>query len=52
MLVLGIHWTILVANGSDPPTLPLRIFAPLLTGFIVGFIAWLIAIFRRFRKPE
>jgi Protein of unknown function (DUF1648) len=52
VLVVGIHWAVLVANGSDPPTLPIRIFAPLLTGFIVGFIVWLIVIFRRFRKPQ
>jgi hypothetical protein len=51
LLVVGIHWAILVGNRTQPPTLPLAIFVPILAGFLVGFIAWLVAVLRRFRKP-
>ena len=52
LLVSGLHWALLVANRSDPPVLPMGIFVPLIGGFVAGFIAWLVVILRRFRKPQ
>ncbi len=50
MMMLGMHYTILVANHTRPPTLPLPIFSSILIGFSLALILWVVRLYRRFPK--
>ncbi len=50
MMMLGMHYVILKANHMQPPTLPLATFSPILVGFAVALVWWVIRLYRRFPK--
>jgi uncharacterized membrane protein len=52
VMIAGLHYTIVVAHRSTPPTLPLALFLPLLGLFALGFVIWINALYRRFRRPH
>jgi len=52
MMMLGIHYTILVANHLNPPALPLRIFSSILIGFALSLVWWIVRLYRRFARPK
>ncbi len=52
MMMLGMHYVILKANHMQPPTLPLSTFSPILVGFCVALVWWIIRLYRRFPKAK
>jgi uncharacterized membrane protein len=50
LLFAGVHYAILISHRSQPPNLPLSVFLPLLSGFFIGFVIWIMALHRRFHK--
>ena len=52
MLMLGMHYTILVANQMQPPRLPGSIFTPILVSFVLALLWWIVRLYRRFPKPS
>jgi uncharacterized membrane protein len=52
MMMLGMHYVILKANHMQPPTLPLSTFSPILVGFCVTLVWWIIRLYRRFPKQK
>jgi hypothetical protein len=52
MMMLGMHYTILVANHTQPPMLPVSIFSSVLIGFALALLWWVVRIYRRFAKPS
>ena len=52
MMMLGMHYVILKANYMQPPMLPLSSFAPILVGFSVALVWWVIRLYRRFPKAK
>ena len=48
MMMLGMHYTILLANHMRPPALPLSTFTAVLLGFSVALIWWIVRLFKRF----
>ncbi|HEX9454851.1 MAG TPA: DUF1648 domain-containing protein [Candidatus Binatia bacterium] len=48
MMMLGMHYTILIANHLRPPALPLSTFTAILLGFSVALIWWIVRLYRRF----
>jgi uncharacterized membrane protein len=52
MMMLGMHYTILIANHMRPPMLPVSIFSSVLFGFVLALIWWIVRLYRRFPKPK
>jgi hypothetical protein len=52
MMMLGMHYTILLANHTRPPSLPVRIFSSIVIGFAVALIWWIVRLYRRFPRPK
>jgi uncharacterized membrane protein len=52
MMMLGMHYTLLIANHMRPPTLPLSTFTSVLIGFSLALIWWIVRLYRRFPKPK
>ncbi len=52
MMMLGMHYVILKANHMRPPMLPLSTFSPILVGFSVALVWWIIRLYRRFPKAK
>jgi uncharacterized membrane protein len=52
MMMLGMHYTILIANHMRPPALPLSIFTSVLVGFSLALIWWIVRLYRRFPKKD
>jgi len=52
MMMLGMHYTILVAKHRRPPTLPLQMFSSILIGFSLALIWWVVRLYRRFPKQR
>ncbi len=52
MMMLGMHYVILKANHMRPPMLPLTTFSPILVGFCVALVWWIIRLYRRFPKAQ
>ncbi len=52
MMMLGMHYVILKANYNQPPRLPLSTFSPILVGFSVALVWWIIRLYRRFPKQK
>ena len=52
MMMLGMHYTILVANHMQPAALPIAIFSSILMGFALALIWWIVRLYRRFAKPR
>jgi uncharacterized membrane protein len=52
MMMLGMHYTILLANHSRPPALPLDVFTSILIGFAVALTWWIVRLYRRFPRPK
>ena len=52
MMMVGMHYTILVANHTQPPALPISIFSSLLVGFALALLWWIVRLYRRFAKPR
>jgi len=49
--IAGAHWLVREANGVSPARLAAGPFVALLAAFFVLFSAWLVVLFRRFRRP-
>lgn len=45
-----VHWLLVKANAMQPAHLDSRLFITALAGFLVATVAWLIALFLRFRR--
>jgi uncharacterized membrane protein len=52
LLSSSIHYAILEAHRSQPPSLPLVVFLPALGGFLFGVLLWIVMLYRRFPKKE
>jgi hypothetical protein len=52
MMMLGMHYTILLANHMRPPMLPVAIFSSVLIGFALALLWWVVRLYRRFPKPS
>jgi hypothetical protein len=50
MMMLGMHYVILKANHMRPPMLPLSTFTPILVGFSLALVWWIVRLYRRFPK--
>jgi len=50
MMMLGLHYTILLANHARPPMLPVSIFSSILIGFALALLWWVVRLYRRFPK--
>jgi hypothetical protein len=50
LFMLGIHYTIMIANRTQPPTLPVRQFSSIVVGFALALIWWIVRLYRRFPK--
>jgi hypothetical protein len=51
-MIAGVHWLVLEANGASPPRLATAPFAALLVAFLALVVVWIVALFRRFRRPR
>ena len=49
LTVAAIHYTVVVAHRFRPPTLPLTVFLTVIALFLVGMVAWIATLYRRFR---
>jgi hypothetical protein len=52
MLMLGMHYTLLLANHMHPPQLPVSTFSSILFGFVLALIWWIVRLYRRFPKKK
>lgn len=52
VLMTGLHYLVLVANRTEPPSLPQSWFIAISLGFILALILWVIALYRRFSKSQ
>ena len=52
MMMLGMHYTILIANHMQPPMLPVSTFSSVLFGFVLALIWWIVRLYRRFPMPK
>ena len=52
MTMLGMHYTILVANHMQPPALPVPVFSAILIGFALALLWWIVRLYRRFPRPR
>jgi uncharacterized membrane protein len=52
MMMLGMHYTLLLANHMRPPALPGAIFTAILVGFALALIWWVVRLYRRFPKKD
>jgi TRAP-type C4-dicarboxylate transport system permease small subunit len=52
MMMLGMHYTILVANHMQPPALPISIFSSILIGFALAVLWWIVRLYWRFPKRD
>ncbi len=51
LLVSLMHHVLVVANRGTPPSLPAPLFVSVLGGFLLLVVVWVLALYRRFRKP-
>jgi uncharacterized membrane protein len=51
MMMLGMHYTILIANQTQPPGLPGSIFTSILFSFVLALLWWIVRLYRRFHRP-
>ena len=52
VMMLGMHYTILVANQMQPPRLPGSIFTSILISFVLALLWWIVRLYRRFPRPS
>jgi TRAP-type C4-dicarboxylate transport system permease small subunit len=52
MLMLGMHYTILLANRTQPAALPLPIFSSIFISFALALLWWIVRLYRRFPRPR
>lgn len=52
MMMLGMHYTILLANHTRPASLPVPVFTSILIGFAVALIWWIVRLYRRFPRTK
>ena len=52
MMMLGMHYTILLANHMKPPALPGSTFTSILLGFALALVWWIVRLYRRFPKTK
>ena len=52
MLMLGMHYTILLANHMQPPRLPGPVFTSILVSFALALLWWIVRLYRRFSTPS
>jgi TRAP-type C4-dicarboxylate transport system permease small subunit len=50
MMMLGMHYTILLANHMQPPALPVPVFSSILIGFVLALLWWIVRLYRRFPR--
>jgi serine/threonine-protein kinase len=50
MLMLGMHYTVLIANHRNPPMLPVATFSSVILGFALALVWWIVRLYRRFGK--
>ena len=47
----GVHWLVVRANATVPPSLDNRRFGIFLGAYLLAVVLWIIALRRRFRRP-
>lgn len=52
MMMLAMHYILLLANHTRPPTLPGAKFSAVLMGFVIALVWWIVRLYRRFPKPK
>ncbi|MGH7872873.1 MAG: DUF1648 domain-containing protein [Candidatus Binatia bacterium] len=52
IMMLGMHYTVLIANHLRPPTLPASTFSSVIIGFALALVWWIIRLYRRFGKTS
>lgn len=48
----GLHWAVVFSNLRQPVDLPLAWILSLTGVFLVGLAAWIVSLYRRFRRPD
>jgi uncharacterized membrane protein len=52
MMMLGMHYTVLIANQTQPPRLPGSVFTSILISFALALLWWIVRLYRRFPRPS
>ena len=52
MMMLGMHYTVLIANHLRSPALPASTFSSIIIGFALALVWWIVRLYRRFAKPK
>jgi hypothetical protein len=52
LLIAGVHWAVVRANASTPPTLAETTVNTLLIAFAIAIGVWILAWYLRFRRPR
>src|SRR5262245_34491681 len=52
MMMLGMHYTIFIANQARPPALPVSTFSTIMISFALALIWWIVRLYRRFPKES
>ena len=52
MMMLGMHYSVFVANQLRPPMLPTSSFSSVIMGFALALIWWIVRLYRRFGKTS
>jgi hypothetical protein len=52
MMMLGMHYSILIANQTQPPGLPGSIFTSILVSFVLALLWWIVRLYHRFPRPS
>jgi serine/threonine-protein kinase len=48
--IIGLHFSLMEANSRPTPELPMGLFIPVVAGFLIGTVAWTVALVLRFRR--
>ncbi len=51
LLIAGAHQLTVTASHTQPAHLPMQFFWPLLAGFVVAILVWLVVFLRHFSRP-
>jgi uncharacterized membrane protein len=50
--ITGLHWAVVFGNQRQPASLPLTWVLSVVGPFLIGVVAWIAFLYRRFRRPN
>lgn len=50
--MMGLHWAVAFSNLRQPVGLPVAWILSLTGAFLIGLIAWIVCLYRRFHRPD